>query len=75
MITTKQDDLLTTAQTARMLGVPKSTVKYWRHSKPSDPRSQRLPFVKLGRRCIRYRKADVEAFINRQTVSDKEEEG
>lgn len=60
--------LLTPLQVAEMLNVTTGVLAYWRRLH----RPARIPFVKIGRRCVRYRKADVEAFINRQTVIDGE---
>ncbi len=53
-------DLLTLADVARLLNVPKSTVSFWTY------RSRVLPHVSLGagqRKLCRIRRADLEAFI------------
>ncbi len=66
MSTEKTDgELLTPAQVAKMLGVSVRTLKYWRRLRTVGP----MPFVRLGRRSIRYRKTAVEAFINQQTIN------
>lgn len=49
-------DLLTGAQVAELLGVPRATLAGWRH-RNRGPRSFRLG------RTVRYRRADVEAWV------------
>ena len=53
----EQIRLLTPEEAAKILGVQVQTLAAWRCS-----RRYPLKFVKLGR-TVRYRKADVEAFI------------
>ena len=55
--------LLSAGETAAILGLKESTLAQfrWRGDK-------RLPWVKLGK-SIRYKLADIEAFIERCTVS------
>ncbi len=50
-------DLLTELQVAQILNLKPGTLSVWRCTRRVD-----LPFVKLGR-AVRYRRADVEAFI------------
>ncbi len=52
-----QKQLLNTEETARLLGLKPRTLVLWRHEGRSE-----LPFVRIGR-AVRYRPADVEAFI------------
>lgn len=52
--------LLTPENAARVLGIPKQTLAAWRCTK-----RVRLPYVKVGRH-IRYRLADLMAFIESQ---------
>lgn len=59
---TKIDPLLTPEQTAANLGVSEKTLNVWRCTGRVN-----LPYVKVGAR-VRYRRADVEAFITRRTV-------
>ena len=54
-------ELMTARQTARILGVSTETLRKWR------ARRTCLPYVRVGRH-IRYRAADVAAFIERGTV-------
>lgn len=56
-------DLLTREQAAQYLGVTPNTLAVWActHRYP-------LPFVKIGR-LVKYRRADLEAFILRQTMN------
>lgn len=55
--------LLTTDQVADLLGIQVQTLESWRYTK-----RYALPFVKVGR-SVRYRPADVDAFIEAQTVA------
>jgi excisionase family DNA binding protein len=55
---------LTTDQLAGMLQVPVATVYAWRH-KGEGP-----PGIRVGRH-VRYREADVEAWLERQASQDR----
>lgn len=50
-------DLLNEKEVAATLGIATGTARNWR-SKRIGP-----PYVKLGKRAVRYRRADVDAFI------------
>jgi len=52
--------LLTEGQTARLLGLKPRTLQAWRLSGRAD-----LPFVRISRRAVRYRRADVRRFVDR----------
>lgn len=52
-----QGFMLTDVELARLFDVSLSTVRGWRF------KGEGVPFVRLGR-CIRYRAADVAAFVN-----------
>jgi len=54
--------LLTAQQTAELLGVNAGTLAVWRCTRRYD-----LPYVKCGR-SVRYRLADIEAFIESRTI-------
>lgn len=54
--------MLTPEQTADLLAIEPQTLAVWRCNRRYD-----LPFVRIGRR-IRYRRADVLAWIERNTV-------
>lgn len=56
------DPLLTPEETAGLLGVAPGTLAVWRAT-----RRYALKFVKVGR-SVRYRRADVDAFIVARTV-------
>lgn len=58
-MTTEPEPLLTTDQVAAWLQVPADTVRWWR-KRGRGPR-----FVPLGRH-VRYRPADVEAYLEAQ---------
>ncbi len=53
--------LLTTEEAAAWLGISPFTLAHWRSEGLPHP-----PAVQLGRRALRYRVADLEAFIERQ---------
>lgn len=52
------DDLLTEREVADRLRVSEKTLQNWRWCGEGGPRA-----IKLGKRAVRYRRADVEAFI------------
>jgi predicted DNA-binding transcriptional regulator AlpA len=58
-------ELLNTAEAAAFLSLKCSTLESWR--------SLRLgpPFVKLGRRCVRYRRADLEIWLAKNVIEPK----
>lgn len=55
--------LLTPTEAAEILSVTRSTLDTWRSREP-----ERLPFVRLSARCVRYRMQDVENYIERVLV-------
>jgi excisionase family DNA binding protein len=55
-----QVQLLTTQQAADVLGVSKAFLERDRWA------GARIPFVRVGARAVRYRREDLEAYINRQ---------
>lgn len=57
-------DLMTTAEVSEALRTPESTVRYWRHV-GWGPRS-----FNIGPRRVMYRRADVEAWLNRQVTGE-----
>lgn len=59
----KFEPLLDPDQVAEILGVSTKTLNVWRCTGRYN-----LPFVKVGSR-VRYRRADVEAFLERRTRS------
>lgn len=58
-----QSDLLTRREAAAYLGVTAETLAVW-----ASTRRYPLRFVKVGR-LAKYRKSDLDAFINNRTVS------
>jgi excisionase family DNA binding protein len=58
--------LLTRAEAADRLGLQEQTLAVWATTKRYN-----LPFLKLGR-AVRYRPADIEAWLDRQTVRAEE---
>jgi len=57
-------NLLTREQAAHYLGVTPRTLAVWACNKRYN-----LPFVKVGR-LVKYRKADLDAFIARRTIGN-----
>jgi excisionase family DNA binding protein len=53
--------LLTTAEAAAFLGIKRETLAIWRCTKRYN-----LPFVRVGKRLIKYRKSDLIAFLEVQ---------
>jgi len=61
------DALLTSAQVAALLGLKtEATLAVWRSTK-----RYALPYVKLGAGIVRYRRADVEAFVESRVCGAK----
>lgn len=50
-------DLLNEKEVATELGIAPGTLRNWRSLRIG------VPFVKLGKRAVRYRRSDVEAFV------------
>ena len=57
------DRLIRPRQTAEMLGVSVQTLAVWRYRGNRGNLAPDLPYVKFGRRAIRYRLSDVLRFI------------
>lgn len=55
--------LLTETEAAQRLGVSPITLRVWRHTGRGT-----IPFVRLGKRSIRYRAEDIERFIEASRV-------
>ena len=61
--------LLTTPQAAKYLSVSKAFLERDRWA------GARIPFIKVGSRAVRYRLADLEAFIEGQTRKSTSDTG
>jgi hypothetical protein len=59
--------LFTTEEASEMLGVRPQTLALWRSSRRQGP-----PYVKVGKHHVRYRVADLEAWLTAQTVPTPE---
>lgn len=59
MTTENKSPLLTDIEAAALFGVSRPTLWRWRKDVPSFPQP-----VKIGPRAVRYRRADLEAYIN-----------
>lgn len=55
-------DLLTDEQLAKEFQIEPRTLRLWRNTRG-------LPFLKLSKKIIRYRRSDVNAWADRQRVS------
>ena len=55
-----EHELLTTAEAARYLGMSKAFLERDRWA------GARIPFIRVGSRSVRYRRADLEAYLDRQ---------
>ena len=60
--TEADNGLLTRKQAAGRLGLKPQTLAEWAMS------GKNLPLVKLGKRAVRYRRSDVDAFIERSLI-------
>lgn len=58
----------TTEQVSNLIGVQPNTLEIWRH------RGIGPPFVKMGR-LVRYKSADLDAWIDRQTRQNTSQSG
>jgi len=54
--------LLTQSEAAQVLGVRPATLNFWR------ARGEGPPFVRISKRCVRYRCADLQAWIDARVV-------
>jgi excisionase family DNA binding protein len=55
--------LMTTDEVAAMTGLSPETLAQWRWLK------REIPFVRLGRKCVRYRQSDIDAWLVKRLVS------
>ena len=55
--------LLTTVEVAEMTGLSPETLAQWRWLK------KEIPFVRLGKKCVRYRQSDIDAWLEKRLVS------
>ena len=62
-----KERLLTRGEAAEYLGVQKQTLAMWACNKRYD-----IPFLKLGTQSVRYRKEDLDNFVNRCNVGTTE---
>ena len=55
--------LLTTDEVATLTGLSPETLAQWRWLK------KELPFLRIGKKCVRYRQSDVDAWLAKRLVS------
>jgi excisionase family DNA binding protein len=67
LVTKATPEMLTTKEAAEYLGIKPQTLSVWRCTGRYD-----LPAVKIGR-CLRYRKSDLDKFIDRRTSGGNDE--
>lgn len=53
--------LLTKQQVMEVLGIKESTLYTWVHHK-------KIPYIKLGKRCLRFRESDILEWITEKAV-------
>ena len=58
------EKLLNEKEVAKILGVSVKMIQTMRYSKGG------IPFVRLSKRCIRYKRSDVEAYIQSHTFNN-----
>jgi predicted DNA-binding transcriptional regulator AlpA len=63
--TINSDPLLTEEEAAGYLSLARTTLTVWRCKYPD-----RLPYIKMGKKAVRYRKSALDQFIKQQTVTD-----
>ena len=61
--------ILTENEAAPLIGFSVTSLRMWRHLDAKKGRAPRLPYLRLGR-AIRYRPADIEAFLERGRVGE-----
>lgn len=64
-----RDELLTDEQAASLLNIERQTLAVWRSSGRHS-----LPFVRVGR-CIRYRRSDLEKWLDQRVVTSTGQTG
>lgn len=55
--------LLTTDEVAEITGLSRETLAQWRWLK------KEIPFVRLGKKCVRYRQSDIDSWLEKRLVS------
>ena len=55
--------LLTTDDVAEMTGLSPETLAQWRWLR------KEIPFVRLGKKCVRYRQSDIDSWLAKRLVS------
>ena len=55
--------LLTTEDVAEVTGLSPETLAQWRWLR------KEIPFVRLGKKCVRYRQSDIDAWLAKRLVS------
>lgn len=62
--TRNPDDLLTQDEAAAVLDVKTNTLANWRCTKRTE-----IPYIRVGKRSIRYRWGDLQAFLDKCRVA------
>ena len=62
----QKPDLMTRKEAAEYLGITSRTLAVWACVKRYN-----LPYIKIGR-LVKYRRSDLENFINRQTITQSD---
>ena len=62
------DDLLTTDEAAKLLGVSRRFLDKDRHEARANGTSPKIPYMNMGHRTVRYRRGDVIVFLDESRV-------
>ncbi len=65
-----QPELVTEREAARYLGLSPATLMKQRSTGAREGHIPPIPYVKLGRRAIRYRLSDLRAYAEKHLVAD-----
>lgn len=59
--TEKLEELFTESETSKFLKVPIDTLRHWRKKGNMDGN---IPFIKIGKKLVRYRRSDLMEYLN-----------
>ena len=69
--TNYETKLMTQTEAAIYLGTTVGTLNTWRNHSKKDENQKKIPYVKWGR-CIRYRREDLDTWVESQTVNKQQ---
>ena len=62
------DDLLTTNEAAKLLGVSRRFLDKDRHEARQNGTSPKIPYMNMGHRTVRYRRSDLVVFLDESRI-------